>query len=760
MRNLWLVVGLCFAVFWAGVFWVLQTPETPEYSPATAAKNEIPADSDNISAEAKGRPVLLAVIAPLTGLSTGVEPVISAVVDFCAEKINSSGGILGRKVEVLHLDNHNTPLGSKRAAEEAVKARVSAVIGGRNSSDVMAMGVVLQEAGIPLVAASASNPQVTRLGDYIFRVHYTDSFQGAALARFAREDLGARTAALAVNVSNSYSPFLAEVFIEQFSQLGGQVVSRVDYVSETHDFGEVGAKIAKAAADLVFIPGYETDSALLVAAARRAGAASVFMGGDGWDKPMYRIAGQAVEGGYFAAAWHPRAEPYPGLAGELGQWIERRGDGNMDIEALTLDAAFLVFDAIRRAGTDEPGPVRDALAATDGFEGITGSYSFDRNGDPEKALVMVRLAGGSIDYVKTQSPERVPVAVIFAKTGNAAELNLSGFEAVRFAAEEINLRGGVLGRRIVLLEYDNESTSLGSRRAAEQAVADGAAAVIGASWSSHSEAMAVVLQQAGIPMITPISTHPGVTLDRDFVFRICFNDQQQADAMALFALRDLRAKTAAVLVNANNQYSADLADFFIRRFREDGLVVSKLDYLNETNDFRPILETLILLRPDVVFIPGYARDSAFIIRQARSMGLGSIFLGGDGWVENMYEYAPSEIEGSYFTGHWHVDNPDPRSRDFVVRYASGHKLYRQSLAALTYDSVFLLADAMRRAASTDPAAVRDALAATRDFIGVTGPVAFDSNGDPDKPVGILRFDRGRAGFEKSVHSRLPGRNRD
>ena len=421
------------------------------------------------------------------------------------------------------------------------------------------------------------------------------------------------------------------------------------------------------------------------------------------------------------------------------------------MEILALDATFLAFDAIRRAGSANPTLLRDALAATSGFRGASGVYTFDRNGDPDKYLIIMRLAERSSEYIMHMYPSRVTLGVIFAKTGDAAGVNIMAFEAARFAADEINLKGGVLAHRIDLLEYDNQSTALGSRRAAEEAVKAGVSAVIGASWSSHSAAMAPVLEAAGVPMVSPASTNPDVTRNHDFIFRTCYNDYLQGEVMAQFALKHLNARTAAVIINANNKYSVDLAEYFVKRFEKEGNVVAKVDYLQETNDFRPLLERIVTLTPDVVFVPGYTRDAAFIIRQARGMGMKSVFLGGDGWDDMMYEYAAKEIVGSYFSEHWHVDIPDPDSRKFVERYAPAHKLHRTGLVALTYDTVYLLADAMRRAGSTLPSEIRNALAATKEFKGVTGVVTFDENGDPRKPVVVLRFDEGHAVFEQIVY---------
>ncbi|MFW5636797.1 MAG: ABC transporter substrate-binding protein, partial [Thermodesulfobacteriota bacterium] len=142
------------------------------------------------------------------------------------------------------------------------------------------------------------------------------------------------------------------------------------------------------------------------------------------------------------------------------------------------------------------------------------------------------------------------------------------------------------------------------------------------------------------------------------------------------------------------------------------------------------------------------RDAAFIIRQARSMGIESVFIGGDGWDDLMYEYAGDALAGSYFADHWHVDLPDPRSKAFAARYEAGHARRPGSLAALSYDTVHLLADAIRRAGSAAPKAIRNALADTRDFKGITGTITFDENGDPEKPIVMIRFGHDATVFDR------------
>ena len=179
----------------------------------------------------------------------------------------------------------------------------------------------------------------------------------------------------------------------------------------------------------------------------------------------------------------------------------------------------------------------------------------------------------------TQAFESAKIAVIHAKTGIAAKDNLAMGQAATMAVDEINRHGGLLGRPVELICIDNKSTSLGSKAAAMEAIRLNVTGVIGASWSSHSLAMAPVLQEAGIPMITPVSTNPKLTEIGDYIFRVCFTDELQAKTIADFAIKDLNAGTAVILQNINEQYSLTLADFFqtlVFQKRREGAASGKL----------------------------------------------------------------------------------------------------------------------------------------------------------------------------------------
>lgn len=347
--------------------------------------------------------------------------------------------------------------------------------------------------------------------------------------------------------------------------------------------------------------------------------------------------------------------------------------------------------------------------------------------------------------------EEVKLAAVFAKTGKGADASKAFIAAIRFAVNELNEQGGLLGKKIKLIEFDNKSTALGSIIAAIQSVDSGVPAVIGAMWSSNSLAMAPILQNAKVVMISPSATNPKVTLVGDYIFRVGFIDSFQGLAIADFSVKDLKAKTAAVYVNASEDYSIELADIFIKRFKHNnGKILWKGNYLGNEVDFENPLKIIKQFKPDVTFIPGYPGDVSLIIKQAKKVGLSTIFLGGDGWSNEMYKYAGEELNGNYFSTHWHRDVPFEASKKLLEKFEKKHgRVYRAAIP-LGYDAVMLLADAVKRADSTKPERIRTALAHTKNYQGVTGNISFDKNGDPKKPVVILKFDNGTSVFVKSV----------
>jgi branched-chain amino acid transport system substrate-binding protein len=340
----------------------------------------------------------------------------------------------------------------------------------------------------------------------------------------------------------------------------------------------------------------------------------------------------------------------------------------------------------------------------------------------------------------------VVLAAVVGQTGLARDYGWPALTGMELAVREINAAGGLLGEPLTLVPIDNKSTPIGAKWAGEQAVQIGAHGVAGATWSSLSQPLAQVCQRNGLPMITPVSTRPRITRVGDFIFRICFTDDFQGRILAGFALNELKAESAAVLVNRNEEYSQTLADFFIQYFVHwGGRLVWDNYYDGVSVDFSRLLEGAAAANPDVVFVPGYSRDSGLILRQARAMGISAVFLGGDGWNGPMERYAGGTLEGTFYSNHWHPGLDTPQNRAFLAAYRAVHG--DQPISTFTplgYDAVMVFADAVRRAGAADRDRIREALAATRGFPGATGPIRFDTNGDPDgKTASILKRTGGR-----------------
>lgn len=346
----------------------------------------------------------------------------------------------------------------------------------------------------------------------------------------------------------------------------------------------------------------------------------------------------------------------------------------------------------------------------------------------------------------------IKIAAIFAETGIAAVQNAAYIQVIELAVEEINDKGGILGRPVELIVLDNKSTPIGSTLAAKEAVKLKVAAVIGSGLSSHSLAVAPTLQQEGIPMVTPVSTNPKVTHVGNYIFRVCFIDSFQGAAMAKFAYGDLGARTAVILKNIDEAYSVTLSEYFINAFKQfGGEVLLDGNYRGKAVDFSELLQKTKELNPDAVYIPGYTRDSGLIVKQAASVGLKSTFLGGDAWAE-ITKFSGEAADGSYHSAPWHPDVQFEKSVHLKNLYQQKYKKpITNTSQPLSYDATMVVADAIRRANSLNRAKIRDALAQTKDFQGATGSLTFDPYGDPlGKEVIIIKLENGRRLYFKAI----------
>ena len=364
--------------------------------------------------------------------------------------------------------------------------------------------------------------------------------------------------------------------------------------------------------------------------------------------------------------------------------------------------------------------------------------------------LLLALAGcqpASKDANSASSAGDIIVGEFASLTGKEATFGTSSHSGTQLAIEELNAAGGVLGRKFKLLTEDNQSKAGESATVVNKLIAkDGAVAILGEVASSRSLEAAPICQQSKIPMISPSSTNPKVTETGDFIFRVCFIDPFQGTVMANFAKTGLKAKRIAIFTDVKSDYSKGLAKFFKEGFvKGGGEIVSELDFNGGDKDFKAQLTTIKAAKPDAVFVPCYYTDAALICIQAKQLGLNTPLFGGDGWEsDQLMKIGGEAVEGNYFSTHYSPAAGSDKGKQFVSAFQKANKGEQpDAMAALGYDSAMILADAIKRAGSTDPQKLRDALAATKDFAAVTGVITINEKRDATKSAVILQIKDGK-----------------
>jgi branched-chain amino acid transport system substrate-binding protein len=348
-----------------------------------------------------------------------------------------------------------------------------------------------------------------------------------------------------------------------------------------------------------------------------------------------------------------------------------------------------------------------------------------------------------------RSSEDIPVGVYGALTGDQAAFGTSTVAGVRIAAEEINAAGGILGRRIRLVVEDDQGRAEEAASVVTKLItSDNVVGLIGENSSNQSLAAAPIAQSNGVPMISPSSTNPAVTEKGEYIFRVCFTDPYQGKALASFVRTNLGLDSAALLVDRKNDYSVGLAEVFRRDFEAaGGTIVAEQSYGGGDTEFRPQLTTIKAASPKAVFIPGFYTEVGQIAIQARDLGLNVPLVGGDGWDSpSVIQIGGKSIEGSYFSDHYFVGDTRPVVQKFVTEFRRRHGKNPEATAALGYDALHIFANAARRAGSLDRKAIRDQIAATKDYQGVSGTITMGADRNPIKPVAMIKIENGQMNF--------------
>ncbi len=339
-------------------------------------------------------------------------------------------------------------------------------------------------------------------------------------------------------------------------------------------------------------------------------------------------------------------------------------------------------------------------------------------------------------------------------TGKEASFGQSSHRGVALAVDEINAHGGILGRPVEFLVEDIQSKAGESATAVKKLISrDQVVAVLGGNASTNSLEAAPICQAAHVPMIAISSTNPKVTAFGPYIFRACFIDPFQGAVLAKFSAGTLHAHRVALLTSASAPYSVGLSNVFRERFTAGGgEIVAEQKYTEGDKDFRAQLTAIKALNPDVIVATGYYTEAALICRQARELELNLPILGGDGWEAPQLIYLGGKaVEGTYYSTHYSAESPAPEVQAFIKKFRARYDGETpDAVAALGYDAMMMLADAITRAGSSSGPKIRDALAATKDFPGVTGKTTIDADRNPSKPAVVVTVKDGHVQFVEAV----------
>lgn len=359
-----------------------------------------------------------------------------------------------------------------------------------------------------------------------------------------------------------------------------------------------------------------------------------------------------------------------------------------------------------------------------------------------------------------KSEDVIKIGVNLELSGNVASFGQSALNGFTLALEEINAAGGINGKKLDIVKYDNKSDNTEAASVATRLITqDKVPVIFGAVTSGNTMAFINIAETNKVPVLTATATNPDVTVDpktgkvREYVFRTCFIDPFQGTAMAKFATEELKVKRAAILKDNTSPYSVGLAKFFAKGFTAGGgEIVAEENFTVNDQDFRSILTKIKNLNPDFIYVPAYYEQVGQIVKQAREMGINVAFGGSDGWDSpKLIQIAGKDnLKNCYITNHYSPDRDDPKVKEFVTKYKDKFGNVPDALAALGYDTGYVLAAALKNAKEITPEAIKDALKNVKDVEGVTGKISIDEQHNAKKGLVILEFIDGKQTYKKFI----------
>jgi branched-chain amino acid transport system substrate-binding protein len=323
------------------------------------------------------------------------------------EQINATGGVLGKQLDLIYEDDQSKDGESATAVKKLIsRDKVVAILGEVASTRSLEAAPICQQYKVPQISPSSTNPKVTQIGDYVFRVCFIDPFQGTVMANFATKTLKAKKVAVLTDVGSTYSVGLADFFKKGFTANGGKIVAEQKFTKDDKDFKAQLTALKPENPDAIFIPAYYGQVTLIALQARELGISVPLFGGDGWEAPELIQgpgAAEALEGCYFSTHFSPDQDS-PKIKQFVTDYQKRFNAAPDAMGALGYDSVLALVDAIKRANSTDSTKIRDALATLKDLDGVTGKTTLDENRDARKPAVIIAIKSGKFFFKETVSP--------------------------------------------------------------------------------------------------------------------------------------------------------------------------------------------------------------------------------------------------------------------------------------------------------------------------------------------------------------------
>jgi len=359
----------------------------------------------DISATANAETIKIGQFGSMTGGEATFGQSTDKGVRLAIDAKNAAGGIKGKKIQLITEDDQGKPEEAAAVVKKLISQdKVIAVLGEVASTRSLFAAPIAQENKIPMVSPSSTNPKVTQVGDYIFRVCFIDPFQGPVMAKFTYENLKFKRVAVFKDLKSDYSLGLAEFFTKKFKELGGEIVSEQTFQTGDSDFKGQLTRIRSSNPQAIYIPAYYTEVGLIARQARQLGLKVTLLGGDGWDSPkLFEIGQSAIEGSYFSNHYASESN-VPATQEFIKKFKEKYSETPDGLAAAGYDAASILIDSMERAADLTPKAIRDELAKTKNFDGATGKISINAERNADKDAFIVKVEGKSLKFITLLSP--------------------------------------------------------------------------------------------------------------------------------------------------------------------------------------------------------------------------------------------------------------------------------------------------------------------------------------------------------------------